>query len=69
MFKEFMPKVLVYATIMVYGDLCVVLAWELLTGGGERTKEYIQAELQLLAKGEVKQKWNYSVSEFRRDIN
>lgn len=67
MFKEFMPKVL-YATITAYGDLCVVLAWELLTGG-RGPEKLIQEEVQLLAKGEVKQKLNYSVSTLRRDIN
>lgn len=56
MFKEFCA--LKYTTIMVYTDLYVVIACELLTGGSRTKKKLMQAEAQLLAKGEVKQKRN-----------
>lgn len=60
---------MLYATIMVCADLCVVLACEFLTGGEEDQKELIQAEGRRLAEGEVKQKGKDLMSKFKRGRN
>lgn len=59
---------MLYATIMVHSDLCFVFACEVLTRG-RGPKKYTQAEVQLLAKGEVRLEGNNLVSDFGLDVN